>query len=390
MRTLFAALLFIMLLFSACSYPPFNQDISLSVAALSKMNKFLTIGPLTLPDAHDYWENTNVYFIPDKDWTTSGFAVVQEDTCFRIWYIELDSVSHRVLTVSNSCEVCTGGDDGWGQDFYMDTIPGSKGNLLFINASDMFKGITFFNWDGNNLNKNPQSSLVDKIWGSGYRPSGANFSNQEDVHINGIYLNVMAPDASPTPIPTATPDPSISPSPDTRTLNLYVLFSDVDEEPQENDYYECVIPVNYNSLGTIQATRPSPIYFDMQIYNDGYYCFDPLTQRSYFYSPAGHRYMIDNLGAVRSLPFSVPPVAVLSNSSIFASTKETGYFFSDSFGQISKFPIGSVRFIYERKVNYQDILYFSKGAVFDVNDGPNEVFLNLYTVPLNQLSSLNY
>ena len=156
-------LLFIPILMPGCSYPPYDEGISLALKTTEKMQLWTEAGPIWTWKSE--LEGKDYFFIPQKlDPPSRGYVIVELDWLIAFRFVDgFEWRGNNELLLSNEVPTTL--------NYRIDSIfgGGDSINVLTFDRSDYSNNeIHLFQYDGSNINEStltidPPLNLIDKI-----------------------------------------------------------------------------------------------------------------------------------------------------------------------------------------------------------------------------------
>ena len=70
--------LVLLIIFSSCGFPPYNEELSLAMLTTRKMKEEATVGPVKISSGPDFFAE-ELRFIPDKANLKQGFVMLEQE-----------------------------------------------------------------------------------------------------------------------------------------------------------------------------------------------------------------------------------------------------------------------------------------------------------------------
>jgi hypothetical protein len=311
---------------SGCSFPPYQEDLSLGVITASKLGEPLAfVGPL-----YNWTEELiqrDTVFVPSKQdlhlWAAEGdpiegFVVAAGDYSARLISVRYDPGSEKYFMSTDSFQPIVNSDPN-AFVYQAETIEG--GDLL---------SLTYFD---------PESP----------RPRGFVVLNQ-DLNQGGIPARELNTEFAAPPLSLSSPlviGAGFYPDPDTSFDRLYALAVDssgrfteagYETDPGSGLINQALVP---GRLQVAISGLPGGL-------RQGFYHFDPVSLYSYFstYDEEKNRFRTyrwnDGLAATELTGVKFPVRAVLSTGRLFARGDTMGYVYDRNGNRINRFPMGGL------------------------------------------------
>ncbi|MBN1699929.1 MAG: hypothetical protein JW881_20640 [Spirochaetales bacterium] len=359
------ALIIISIVCLSCRGVLFDEELSLTVSFISKLDQKATAGPIhDLNQCYD-GEKDSIFFIPDKGYYKQGFIVKHHDTHFEIWYLDANGniygSDHFEITDSNEHE----------PNYLFDTIAGYPGRLLCVN------------YDGNTTRFNVAVYDYDYIyWYFGYEQELSYLISEyynsflgldNNPSINGVYLSPV----------------------DGR---VYILFSSDNEYYGTIRYFEASFSLSYGTdLIDPQCTHSGPLdYISLPdpVWQDVFYSHDAGENRSlmsYYYGSSYKTYTWLDRQSPQKISMSRPGKHLLSSGDIFTYQNGIARGYSLSGKELFVTGMGEVRFCYEYEDGngtYQSLFSYTTVKQEDYDCSIDSATVYVYSIPSEDIADL--
>jgi hypothetical protein len=353
-------LIIISLLCLSCRGVFFNEDISLSVSFISKLDHKATIGPIRHFNQYFDIERDNIFFIPDKGYYNQGFIIQNHDTCFDIWYLDSSgviygSVHFDISDMNNKEPNCL-----------FETLNGYPRHLFCVNYDGEYTRYKVIIFDGDYLYDDGEQDISSRIYDD--FSSTLYFSNYPTI--NGVYISPV----------------------DNR---LYIFF--LSDDMGENRYYE----VSYAFASGTDITEPSSPYgssyiiLNDSIYHDLYYSHDVTRNRSLASYPEGTSFKTYSWKSDlvhQKVPIDDPGKHLLSSGEIFSYQNGIARGFSIAGDELFITGKGDVRFCYEYcdgNGRYHSLFTYTTLKMEEHDCSIDSVTFYVYSIPSDKMSDIN-
>jgi hypothetical protein len=359
----FAALPALLGLLAACSLPPYNEDLSLAQVTKSKMDQVNFIGPV-YSNLDDRTMQTEFYYLPDRNDPADGggFLVNTASYGLRVWYLADSSSS-----LEASWPIDLDNESDTSNNYLLQPIESATGHYLSLARAPQNDLRLIYSTDPSNV-----------VQAAGFPVSfGTLFTST--VAGTNIY-----PDS------TAGAD-----------LQYFLCYSG------PGIYKEAQCSTNTGSgvsLGTPGPTNGLGLVPDDL--TNAFYCHDPAADKSYlsYWSDSAREYRSyswtwdTDYPAIAPTDFrELPDIkgridAVLTSGQLLSFKNGACTVYSSAGKKLYRFPLGGLKFCYERYDAGTPKLYFSLAYWLYAPPDSSEsdrLYIEVYAIPTADLADLD-
>lgn len=358
------------LLLAGCALPPYDEDIALAAKTTPKLRLEHTIGPLYV--WLDEWpDSTEFYFLPSRRDPVAGggFFVIAADYGLRVHYLDAYAAGF-------------GAD--WGAP--LDDQPATANRLLLepIKSSDSNHWLSLLRYCPTNDYRDSDLYLIQATDPTFINTPGVPIPNLTNLLASWGYPPSVAVGSSIYPLDSASPDRDIQ----------FLLCRDL----ATGDFFELECETSTsNGMNLVAAGS----YFNLPLLPDSlrnaFYHRNPLSGRSYlsYYSTSARAYRSyswltnagDELKELTDIEDRID--ALLTTGELLSFDSGACTVYSASGVKQFRFPLGGLRFCYERHDGAEYRLYFSQAYLYyGRNDKSDQLYLKVYSLPTADLDSL--
>jgi hypothetical protein len=351
---------------AGCGLPPYNEELSLAQVTRAKLGTPVNrIGPV-YAQLEEGGPDTKFYFLPDRDdpANSGGFLVAETSYGLRAWYL---------------ADYSMGLEASW--------------SIAVDNASETSNNFLLQPVDSGAVDANYYLILTRYL--------------QDDLRL--IYSSGTSAISQPT-----TEVPLISSLPSA----MNVLGSNIFADTTSGSDLQFFLAVQSTSYAEYSATTDTADGFGTLLSSglplaagllpggltDAFYAHDPVLDRSYLSYLSGSSYLtfawtwnheatIDPPGGFQPLTGVKGRVeAVLNNGQLLTLDKGTGRVYNPAGGQLYEFPLGDLKFCFERWDSGAGryLAYFSLAYwIWGREDKSDELRIEVYAIPSDSLGKLN-
>jgi hypothetical protein len=351
---------------AACSMPPYNEQLSLAQVTRSKLGEPVNrIGPVYANMDPSAQEN-QFYFLPTRDdpENSGGFLAATSSYGLRVWYL---------------ADYSAGLESSWSID--LDNDSDTTFNYLLEAIESSMAGYYFLS-----LTRNLPNDL-------------RTIAAMSPASVNQ-YSAVISLSSAPLVAGMDTVGASVFPDSTTGSDPLYFLGYG----GGTSSYYECAGRTDISGFASI-VNGPGTILGGLvpMGLSSAFYCHDALHDKSYLSYPAGSGHIscswtwdADNAATAASGFQLLSGIggrigAVLTNGRLLSFENGRCTVYSDVGKKLYDFPLGSLKFCYERwnPVDGRFELYFSLAYwVWGRDEKSDQLYVEVYAIPTDKLSSL--
>jgi hypothetical protein len=370
MKKSFVFVIPFLLFIFACRYLPFDKNLELAAGTISKLNLESTIGPVQIADFCYDPNSKKVLFMPDKQNYVTGYVILTSaDGSAIAEYLYRDAFNNVRLSAQHSFYVRN--SSPYKPNAFVETLPGAG------NESYLF--YVLFDWD---------TTVVPAVPHPAYNILFLNGSSLGSVYATDMNLISDYLGAQAVVVNGAFIHPSNN--------QLYLLFTNT-----TGNFAEVNASVNTGGPGTSSITRSvSPPNFDPVLAKpyalDLFYSYDPATSKSFisYARTDGIQNYWWNSAAANKYSDAYPRVRILSNGNLLSIDNGMMYGFDQAGRQLYKFPLGDLRYIYEKldSVSGEYKMVFELTTVaYSNHDSCNASYtFQVYSYPTQKVASLNF
>lgn len=344
-----------------CSFPPFNEDLSLAMITASKMGEPVAeIGPLSA--GYGEYEGTEHYYIPQREDPLRGFLVASNDYSISFRFVDPGQTALKgwwSVELSNS--------DPNTLNFKAETIESGAGSYL-----------SFLRFDPLNDYKDNTLVLLQ-------------FNPPDQILAAPLHLrNYLTPFLTNAPTIIGTnifPDTTVGADPQyfLCQLDSTGLFTEVKANT------DTILGVTYSGVvrGDMDLALPAEM-------NNAFYFYNPVNNTSYlsYYSRADKKYKnyswqsSATLTELAGIKWRID--AVLSSQELLSFDSSACYVYDQAGNRQYSFPLGGLRFVYEKwdSAAGANKLYFTL-PVWAWGEAGDQLYLNVYSILTTELAALD-
>jgi hypothetical protein len=349
---------------AGCSMPPYNEELSLAQVTRSKLGQPVNkIGPVYIK-LDDSATQNQYYFLPERDdpVNSGGFLVAEASYGLRVWYL---------------ADYSTGLEASWSIDLANSSATTNNFLLQPVDSgavdANYFLILTRYLQDDLRLILSTGTASVNQS--TTELPLGSNLPGATNVLGSNIF-----PDS-------------------TSGSDLQFFLAG-----QGSSYYfeygaqtDTADGFTYNSSGLATDLGPVPDGL-----TNAFYVHDPVLDRSYLSYWSGSSYVTyawawdHEATAIAASGFQQLTgvkgriEAVLSNGQILAIDEGVCKVYGPVGNKLYKFPLGSLKFCYERYDSGTPTLYFSLAYwQYGSEEKPDQLHVEVYAIPTANLANLD-
>jgi len=339
--------------------PPGNAYYASMANTTNKLNLVASLGPYQLENVYNNFSGEHeIFFLPDKNNITTGFIVIRTNSNFSILYSD-------VIGLSESFHCITDSIDTENPDYWIDTIDGFSGSLLFLKYQQ--DGIEY-----DIIQRQPGNSAPISLHGS------QSLNNQIFSDLNGAGYTGWTNQA-----PTVK-GAFLSP------INQKLYFLCKDNSNVNNNFYECNYQIENFQLTSLELTYSNIFLPINTISNRIHYFYDFTHKSSYAGIFDEHiTYSWDeNYTLSTSLLLSGTPNYLISDSFLALVQDKIMSIYNYNGENIQSLFTGDIRFICETQNEAgKGQLFFSYCLLLNDND-VMEFYFYLYSIPTEEFIKL--
>ena len=321
------AALGLLIIFTSCGLPPYNEELSLAMLTTRKMKEEATVGPVKISSGPDFVAE-ELRFIPDKANLKLGFVMLeQEQEQPRLFFVRQDNQLFEDSTGTNAFDYNTGSD----KYLNCQAVPVPAGTFLaHINTRQGFM---------------PNQFEFNIFWFDAVTPDIFNTLTSVPITDND---GVLGAGSITSDFISANIQPDLNPAID----RIQFLLRN---SSWPYLYHEVVWEINQAGYANSNIIRGVSTVILPAIGEGCFYYHDPSTGAggtgivSQYWQGRYLNYKWDdnNLNEPELLDIPYRIEALLTSSELFCRGDNMGMVYTQGGEEVSSFPMGALRFVYE-------------------------------------------
>ncbi len=378
---LLTAALVLLIIFSSCGFPPYDEELSLAMLTTRKMKEEATVGPVKISSGPDFFAE-ELRFIPDKANLKQGFVMLeQEQERPRLFFVRQDNQLFENSINPGAFDYDTGSDKELG--CLALPVPAAAPPGIFLA----------------HLNIQPRFGAPLYLLNIfEFNPVIPGITNLVVVDIDVIFDNDGAMGGAPPPLTFITPDfisANIYPNPGFTFDQIQFL---VRTSFSPYWYYEVLWQIDSTGNNVSVNIRTGGAVLLPVVSEGCFYYYDPFTGVggtgivSQYWQGRYLNYRWDNANLnepeLLDIPYRIE--ALLTSGELFCRGDNMGAVYTQGGDEVSSFPMGALKFVYELyntvSASYKMIFImpYSIGSHDD-----REIYFKVYSIPTADIKELD-